>query len=73
MKRRLLNLLIACDQFLFVVITLGHANPDETISSAAWRWERDGKWNAFMRPLIDWLFHWLEENHCQTSYGAEHD
>lgn len=71
MKRRVLNLLIALDQFVFVLVTLGHANPDETISSAAWRWERDGKWNAFMRPLIDRMFSWLEVDHCRKSYKAE--
>lgn len=71
MKRRLFNFLIALDQFLFVLVTLGHANPDETISSAAWRWERDGKWNGFMRPLIDWLFSRLESDHCRLSYEAE--
>lgn len=44
MKRRALNLLIALDQFLFVLVTLGHASPDETLSAAAYRWEAKGKW-----------------------------
>ena len=34
MKQRLLNLLIAIDQLLWVLLTLGRGHPDETISAA---------------------------------------
>ena len=43
MKQRILNLLIAIDQLLWVVLTLGKDHPDETISAAMWRMERQGK------------------------------
>ncbi len=43
LKRRILNLLIALDQFLFSLVTLGHASPDETISAWAWRAESMGR------------------------------
>ena len=35
MRRRLLNILIALDQFVYVLLTLGHGSPDETLSAAA--------------------------------------
>ena len=69
MKRYLLNALIAIDQLLNVLIALGE--PDETLSSVAWRMERDGKpWGRIMRPVIDTLF-WWDPQHCFTSYLAE--
>ena len=71
MKRRILNLLIALDQFLFCLVTLGHASPDETISAWAWRAESYGKWQGkVMRPLIDGLFFW-DEDHCMKSFLSE--
>lgn len=71
MKRRLLNLGIALDQFLFCLFTLGHAAPDETLSAAAWRWETQGKWQGkILRPLIDALF-WFDPNHCAQSFLSE--
>ena len=58
MKQRILNVLIALDQFLFCLATLGHSSPDETLSAAAWRWEQAGKLRGrVLRPLIDALFH----------------
>ena len=71
MKRRILNVLIALDQFLFCLATLGHSSPDETLSAAAWRWERSGKLvGRVLRPLIDALF-WFDPAHCQTSFESE--
>ena len=70
MKRRVLNLLIATDQWVFCFLTLGLSNPDETMSSAAWRMERDGKFFGFTRPLIDALF-WFDPDHCKNSYLTE--
>jgi len=43
MKQRLLNLAIAIDQLAWVVLTLGNGLPDETISAAVYRMERQGK------------------------------
>jgi hypothetical protein len=68
--RRLLNFLVALDQFLFCLITLGHSNPDETISSAAWRWENTGHWMGWIRPVIDAIF-FFDKYHCRKSWEAE--
>lgn len=68
--KRLLNLMIALDQFLFCVFTLGYSNPDETLSSAAWRWEQSGKWGGFLRPVIDTIF-FFQKNHCRKAWEAE--
>lgn len=69
---RALNWLIAFDQFLFCTVTLGHSCPDETLSAAAWRWEREGKLvGRVLRPLIDALFLPFERNHCQMAYLSE--
>ena len=72
MKRRVLNLLIALDQFLYVLLTFGHGSPDETLSAASWRWERAGKWQGrLLRPLIDFIFLPVERDHCRQSFEAE--
>lgn len=72
LKRRVLNVLISVDQLAHVLLTLGKANPDETISSAAWRLERRGKLaGRILRPLIDWLFSPWGPNHCELAYLAE--
>lgn len=70
MTQRILNLLIALDQFIFCILTLGRSNPDETMSSAAWRMERDGKFFGFFRPLIDAIFY-IDPQHCKSSYDNE--
>lgn len=72
LKRRLLNLLVALDQMLFCIFTLGHSHPDETLSAAAWRWESDGHWRGrVLRPVIDALFRPLERDHCYQSWLSE--
>lgn len=71
MKRRILNILIAFDQLIFVLITVGRGDPDETMSAAAWRLEQDGHIaGKLFRPLIDKLF-WFDPRHCETSYESE--
>ena len=68
---RLLNILIATDQWLFNLICLGDASPDETASSCAWRSEQQGKiFGKIFRPIIDTLL-WFDKNHCEESYKAE--
>ena len=70
--RRILNLLIAVDQLIYVLVTLGAGHPDETLSAAAWRTEKKGRWlGRFFRPLIDLAFHPLERDHCYRSFLAE--
>lgn len=43
LKQRLLNVAIAVDQLVYVLVTLGSGKPDETLSSAAWRTEQKGR------------------------------
>ncbi len=70
--RRLLNLLVALDQLAWVIVTLGHGSPDETISAAAWRLELAGKWQGrWFRPVVDGLFRPFERDHCRNAYEAE--
>jgi hypothetical protein len=72
MKQRLLNLLIAIDQLLWVVFTLGKGKPDETISAAAWRMEQEGKLaGRILRPRIDAIFRPLERDHCYAAWLSE--
>lgn len=72
MKRRLLNLLIALDQLVYVLLTLGHGSPDETLSAAAYRlWLRDQIGGRYFKPAIDLLFSPVERDHCEKSYRAE--
>jgi len=74
LKRRLLNLLISLDQFAFVLLTLGAANPDETPSAAAYRLEQAGRWQGkLFRPLIDFIFRAFgQRNHCYSAWLSEH-
>lgn len=64
----LLNLAIALDQCANTVL-LG--SPDETLSSRAYRSDRDEKvFGRLFRPAIDFVFFW-QERHCFQSYQAE--
>ena len=72
MKQRLLNLLIAIDQLLWVVLTLGKGHPDETISAALWRMEQEGKIAGWIfRPMVDLLFRPIEKDHCRKAWLSE--
>ncbi len=72
LRARLLNILIALDQFVYVLLTLGHGSPDETMSAAAYRlWLRDQIGGRYFKPAIDFLFLPLERDHCKRSYRAE--
>lgn len=64
----LANVLIAFDQLLNAILFSG---PDETLSSRAYRADRDGKvFGRIFRPVIDTLFFW-QPRHCFQSYLAE--
>lgn len=70
--RRLLNVAVSIDQLAWVLLTLGHGSPDETISAALWRMEKQGKWaGRVFRPLVDMLFSPLEREHCRKAHTAE--
>ncbi len=66
LKRRLLNLFIALDQLLWVILTLGNGCPDETISAALWRMERAGRWSWRCHIVLEresiMKFAWIENN-----------
>lgn len=61
--------LLAIDQLLNVVICNG--SPDETMSAASYRMNRDGRFWGFMMPVIDALFWWQGPNHCRNAYLKE--
>lgn len=72
MTKRLLNVLIALDQLIYVLITLGKGSPDETLSAAAWRTEQEGHiLGRIFRPLIDLLARPWERDHCRTAFESE--
>jgi hypothetical protein len=71
-KQRLLNLLVAVDQLLWVTLTFGEGMPDETISAASYRMEREGRPSGkLLRPLLDVLFSPFERDHCRLSFESE--
>ena len=68
------NLLVAVDQLVNAACC---GWPDETLSSRAFRWSRDGLRHWPCR-IIDGLFFWdaekregLTARHCQLSYESE--
>lgn len=62
------TLLVALDQLLNAML-LGA--PDETLSSRAYRADRDGRvFGRIFRPAIDTLFFW-QASHCRAAYVAE--
>lgn len=72
MKQRILNILIAIDQLLYVLLTLGAGYPDETLSAAAWRTEQKGRLlGRIFRPAIDLLARPFERDHCRKSFESE--
>ena len=69
--KRIRNILISIDQLVWVFVTLGYGYPDETISSASYRYEKKGAlWARFMRPFVDFLF-FFEKDHCRNAYQSE--
>jgi len=69
MTRYIVQVLIALDQLLTALVG-GWA--DETLSSYAWRLERDGKPSGRVaRPAIDFLFLWQGPGHCRRAYIEE--
>ena len=67
LKQYFINILISFDQFVNVLF-LGQ--PDETISSRAWRCKDSSSFWRFMRKLIDTIFFW-QKDHCYYSFIAE--
>jgi hypothetical protein len=72
LRQRILIALIAVDHLVLVLLTLGNCARGETISASAWRQEQAGKLQGrIARPVIDWLFTWVERDHCSQSWLAE--
>ena len=67
LKLYILNILIAFDQFVNVLF-LGQ--PDETISSRAWRCKDANSFWKVMHSLINKLF-FFQKDHCYKAYLAE--
>lgn len=62
-------MLIALDQFLFCVLSLGRYHPDITLSAQAYIWDITGK-RSWPRRVIDALFFW-QGGHCRLAYISE--
>lgn len=67
LKQYIINILIAFDQFINVLF-LGQ--PDETISSRAWRCKDANSFWKLMQKFIDKVFFW-QKDHCYMSYLSE--
>lgn len=67
LKQYILNILIAFDQLINALI-LGQ--PDETISSRAWRCQDVNSFWRVMHSLINKLF-FFQKDHCHKVYLAE--
>lgn len=64
----LLNLAIGLDQLANALLA---GEPDETLSSRAWRAEQSGhRYWGWTRRAIDLLFFW-QTGHCRAAYEAE--
>lgn len=64
----IINVLLGIDQLFNTLI--GGA-PDETLSAASYRMNRDGRFWGFLMYPIDWLFFWQGPNHCYNAYVKE--
>ena len=72
MKKRILHILIALDQLIYVLLTLGKGYPDMTISAAAYRSSKSGnRLGQILHKFIDILFWPIEEDHCLESFLSE--
>ena len=67
LKQYIINLLVAFDQSINVLFS---GQPDETISSRAWRCKDANSFWGFMKKLIDTLFFW-QKDHCYHSFIAK--
>lgn len=66
MGQYLINILIAFDRMINAII---NGDPDETLSSVAFRKNRDGTGWKFTMPFINWLF--TNEDHCKHAYDYD--
>ncbi len=59
----------ALSQLLNVVVFFG-TNPNESVSGRAYRLQKTVGWKQ-LRIVIDVLFSFWEDNHCELSYNAD--
>ena len=65
-----IRVLLALDQLANVVLCNGM--PDETMSAASYRMNRDGRFWGFMMPIINLMFRWQGyKDHCYRAYLKE--
>ena len=63
------KVLLWLDIKILWAVTFGRCKPGETISSASWSLEGDGKWQGkLLRPLIDGLFYFVQKDHCAQAW-----
>lgn len=60
------HILIGFDQLMNALLG---GWPDETLSSRAWRWEKNGV-RTWPRRVIDAIF-FFDHEHCRESYESE--
>jgi len=68
MANYFLNILIAFDRMINAFL---NGDPDETLSSVAYRKNRDGTAWKFTMPFINTLFG--NSNHCKNAYEFDRD
>lgn len=73
LQRRLKNLFISLDVFLFCLLCLGNTKRNETASSAAWSLKLSNKPQGYIFVyIIDSLAILVGDiNHCEESYNNE--
>ncbi len=67
MKEYFINILIAIDQLCFTIMG---GYPDETLSSALWRYKDKNIGWKICYYFVNLLFFW-QDNHCKASYDSE--
>lgn len=68
MKQYFINILLGLDQ---LINTIFNGEPDESLSSRAYRMYAKGK-NKWVMKTIDLIFFWQHE-HCKQAYESEVD
>lgn len=69
MKQRILHFIIALDQLLFSVLTLGKYYPTRTVSAWAFESAKNGSMiGKAVKTMIDVLFKIFREDHCLDAY-----
>jgi hypothetical protein len=66
-------MIVAADCLALSILKTGDHYRGETISSALWELEQQGKIRGrIFRPVVDFLFRPLEADHCAVAYLNEH-